>query len=104
MFTVTPFVILSTRLALFPLIASIAGPGPTMARFFVITSSLLVSVIVPLVPKRIVSAGCAFSIAWRSEPAPESPRVVTVNWAGVVKVWLPPNAEPNALLATQRKW
>src|SRR5262249_36947051 len=69
----------NTRLVLLPLIESSPGPGPLTDRESVITNWPLVSVMVPVTEKPMVSdpgAALASSTAWRSEPGPLSARVV----------------------------
>src|SRR6266446_554651 len=61
-----------------------SAPGPLIVRFFVITSSPLVRMIVELAMLNvIVSPFCAAASAWRNEPAPLSPVLVTVMPGGV---------------------
>ena len=69
---------------LFPLIVSEPAPGPVMVRSLDISSCPLVSVIVPLSPgaKVIVfepPAVLLMTMSFRSEPAPESFRLATMN-------------------------
>src|SRR5438876_3612763 len=66
-----------TRTDLFPLIARLDGPGPLIVRL-VVMSSVLLSVIVPVTPKLIVSPELAAAIAARREPSPLSFVFVTV--------------------------
>src|SRR5437773_368550 len=61
-----------------------SAPGPLIVRFFVIASSPLVRMIVELAMLNvIVSPFCAAASAWRNEPAPLSPVLVTVMPGGV---------------------
>src|ERR1700722_17441698 len=69
----------STWLAKFPLMFSAFGPGPTIVKSRFIASGPLVSVITPLTAKLIVSPDDALAMVCRSEPAPLSLRVSTVN-------------------------
>ena len=69
--------ILKTRLNRLPLTERLVAPGPMMLRLVWMTSSLLVSAIVPLLAKTLVSLGSALAIAWRKEPGPLSASVVT---------------------------
>src|SRR5260370_3581235 len=55
-----------------------AAPGPEMVKFLTINNSPLVSVIVPLTEKLIVSPAAALAIASRSDPGPLSAVLVTV--------------------------
>jgi len=68
------------RHRLLPEIVRFDAPGPSMVRSSVIFGVLLASVMVPVTEKLIVSAPAvafAWLIASRSDPAPESARVVT---------------------------
>jgi len=60
--------ILNTRLVLFPLNVKFDALGPLMLIFLAINSSPLVSVMVPVTAKPMVSSCAASVIAWRSEP------------------------------------
>ena len=63
-----------------------SAPGPLIVTFFVIISSPLVRMIAELgTLKVMVSPSCAAASAWRNEPAPLSPVLVTVMPGGV---WL----------------
>src|SRR5262245_57258512 len=73
--------VLNTRLALLPLTVNLDDPGPEIVNGPVISSSPVVSVIVPFTVKLIESAPglkFALTIATRSEPAPLSLRLETV--------------------------
>src|ERR1039458_8667850 len=61
-----------------PLAVRFVAPGPMRVRSLLITSSPLVSVVLPVTAKSMVSAGVASAIAWRSDPGPLSLRLVTV--------------------------
>src|SRR5579862_8265664 len=63
---------------LFPLTERLDAPGPLMVRVLLIKSSPVVSVIVPVTLKLMVSPGEVFAIAARRDPAPLSARLVTV--------------------------
>jgi len=62
---------------LFPLIATFGAPAPVIVRLVLIVS-VLARVMVPVTLKLIVSPDDALAIAFRSEPAPLSARLVTV--------------------------
>ena len=78
-FTVIPPPIEKTSTALFPLIATLAAPGPLMVRLVLIVSVLArVMVAGDARLKLMVSPETAFAIASRSEPKPLSLVFVTV--------------------------
>src|SRR5260370_24477313 len=75
----------NTREALLPLTVSWPAPGPAMVRFFLMSSSPLVSVMVwksRLGAKTMVSPLWAAAMSARSEPAPLSRLFVTVSVPG----------------------
>src|SRR5262245_204362 len=79
-----------TRWALLPLTVNRPAPGPLTTRSSVISSSALVRPMVPCSPGAKLTTsgpGCALAlaIAWRSEPAPPSARLVTVKALGTVR-------------------
>ena len=74
----------NTNVAWLPSIKSWLVPGPEIVMFLTTTSPPLVSVIVPLTAKVILSPSCATASAWRSEPAPLSFVLVTVMMAAPV--------------------
>src|SRR5258708_5330518 len=57
----------------------LAAPGPVMVTLWLIYKLALVSVIVPVTAKLIVSPDAEAAIVSRSEPAPLSLRLVTVS-------------------------
>ena len=61
-----------------PFIVRFAAPGPLIVTLLSTTSSPLVSCIVPVTEKLIVSPSFASASAWRNEPAPLSFVFVTV--------------------------
>src|SRR3954470_7862101 len=91
--------------ALLPLIDSADGPGPLMVTASSMTSSPLVSVIVPLTPVRsMVSPGFALASASRRLPPPESLVFETVSVAApaaVAKDATAPAAMPVARTAPE---
>jgi hypothetical protein len=79
MVTVVPEPKWNTRLAALPLTAKLVTPGPRMVTLLVISSSPVVSVMVPeTTVASIVSPSAAQANAPRNEPGPLSAVVVTV--------------------------
>src|SRR5262249_35263512 len=70
-----------TNNAWFPSIESCSAPGPEIVMFLLIGSAPLVSVIVPVTAKLIVSPSWAIVRARRNEPGPLSFVLVTVRGA-----------------------
>src|SRR2546427_9629957 len=81
MLTVALEPISKTRVAPWPLSARFVAPGPAMLRSFVMSNSPVVSAIVPVTAKLIVSPSAASAMAWRKEPGPPSLALVTVRVA-----------------------
>ena len=88
--TVVLVMISKTRLALLPLTARTAGPGPRMVIFLTTASSPPVSVMVPVtfVAKVMTSPLPAGTMAARNEPGPLSARVATVLVAAFAEIKL----------------
>ncbi len=84
---VTPFSILNATRRSLPLTVKMPAPGPSMSRFWVISSSPLVSVMVPvtLLANAMVSPGLAVLIVARNDPAPPSLVFVTMSMLSKVR-------------------
>ena len=69
-----------------PFTAKVVGPGPRIATLFVTSNSPLVSVMVPVMEKLMMSPFATLVRALRSVPAPLSAVLVTVS----VAAWVEP--------------
>src|SRR5205085_1896731 len=101
--TVRPEPIWKTRLVALPFTARFAAPGPEMVMLVLTSSSPLVSPIVPVTAKLMVSPSLASASAWRNEPGPLSFVFVTVMVAAEAEITAAPTSAKHMGTPTQEK-